>query len=118
GGVVTQRTANPCTPVRFRARPPNFPDMKRRKLIFRIPLGLTSRLPTQAIFALSSLEDTPPSPKRLCGSLWLPPSSLGLGFHTFQRVRPACGVFSARAPRCAIERVTVGGYTPASNRAP
>jgi hypothetical protein len=22
GGVVTQRTANPCTPVRFRARPP------------------------------------------------------------------------------------------------
>lgn len=24
GGVVTQRTANPCTPVRFRARPPNF----------------------------------------------------------------------------------------------
>jgi len=21
--VVTQRTANPCTPVRFRARPPN-----------------------------------------------------------------------------------------------
>ena len=25
GGVVTQRTANPCTPVRFRARPPEFP---------------------------------------------------------------------------------------------
>ena len=25
GGVVTQRTANPCTPVRFRARPP-FPN--------------------------------------------------------------------------------------------
>ena len=24
GGVVTQRTANPCTPVRFRLRPPNF----------------------------------------------------------------------------------------------
>ncbi len=24
GGVVTQRTANPCTPVRFRARPPPF----------------------------------------------------------------------------------------------
>ena len=24
GGVVTQRTANPCTPVRFRARPPKF----------------------------------------------------------------------------------------------
>src|SRR5215210_4114175 len=23
GGVVTQRTANPCTPVRFRARPPS-----------------------------------------------------------------------------------------------
>src|SRR5215204_4619591 len=23
GGVVTQRTANPCTPVRFRARPPH-----------------------------------------------------------------------------------------------
>ena len=25
GGVVTQRTANPCTPVRFRARPPSLP---------------------------------------------------------------------------------------------
>ncbi len=26
GGVVTQRTANPCTPVRFRARPPDYPS--------------------------------------------------------------------------------------------
>jgi hypothetical protein len=34
--------------------------------------------------ALSSLEDTPPSPKRLCGSLWLPPSSLGLVFLQIQ----------------------------------
>ena len=36
GGVVTQRTANPCTPVRFRARPPNFPalsDASARMLV-------------------------------------------------------------------------------------
>ena len=28
--MVTQRTANPCTPVRFRARPPSFPDRLNR----------------------------------------------------------------------------------------
>jgi hypothetical protein len=92
------------------------PGSDRNRTIFRIPLGLTSRLPTRSMVCLSSLEDTPPSPKRLCGSLWLPPSSLGLGFHTFQPIRPACGVFSTRWRRCTIEWVTVGGYTPASNR--
>jgi hypothetical protein len=30
GGVVTQRTANPCTPVRFRARPP---ALERNRLV-------------------------------------------------------------------------------------
>jgi hypothetical protein len=44
---------------------------------------LTSRLPTRRMLTLSSLEDTPPSPKRLCGSLWLPPSSFALGFLDF-----------------------------------
>ncbi len=28
GGVVTQRTANPCTPVRFRPRPPDTPSYR------------------------------------------------------------------------------------------
>ena len=32
GGVVTQRTANPCTPVRFRARPPTPPHSSLRAL--------------------------------------------------------------------------------------
>ena len=27
GGVVTQRIANPCTPVRFRYSPPNYDDI-------------------------------------------------------------------------------------------
>src|SRR4028118_897914 len=31
GGVVTQRTANPCTPVRFRLGPPLLPALSKRR---------------------------------------------------------------------------------------
>jgi hypothetical protein len=64
---------------------------------------------------LSSLEDTPPSPKRLCGSLWLPPSSFALGNMGIPGESPA---IPAPETSFAIERVTLGSYTPASNRAP
>jgi hypothetical protein len=39
GGVVTQRTANPCTPVRFRARPPSF-SVRRAAVSFDAAAGL------------------------------------------------------------------------------
>ena len=39
GGVVTQRTANPCTPVRFRQRPP----------AFRLTTGLTRPFATMRV---------------------------------------------------------------------
>jgi hypothetical protein len=35
GGVVTQRTANPCTPVRFRAWPPSYSSYSHKTRLFR-----------------------------------------------------------------------------------
>ena len=45
GGVVTQRTANPCTPVQFRARPPIFSphDIVRLKCSSIGGIGLLGR---------------------------------------------------------------------------
>src|SRR5690606_8652050 len=71
--------------------PVRFPNTQRE--IRRFTLVLTSHLPTRSIFLLSSLEDTPPSPKRLCGSLWLPPFSFALGFHDFP-----CELLSGKRP--------------------
>lgn len=39
GGVVTQRTANPCTPVQFRARPPNNYHNHLALIFFVVPMA-------------------------------------------------------------------------------
>ena len=53
GGVATQRTANPCTPVRFRARPPiihapaaGAPSLRENRSAFRRSFG-------QALFVVA-----------------------------------------------------------------
>lgn len=97
----------------------NFRFLNANREIRTIRLALTSRLPTRIMLALSSLEDTPPSPKRLCGSLWLPPSlclwvSSIFGVNCCRARRE----FRSRNSRSAIEPRRLGGYTPASNRAP
>ena len=42
GGVATQRTANPCTPVRFRARPPSTKSNTYNTIL---PISLALDLP-------------------------------------------------------------------------
>ena len=57
GGVVTQRTANPCTPVRFRLGPPPggaFPPSVRKVAAIR-------RLATLAVLTLAACHPRPPS---------------------------------------------------------
>src|ERR1700722_15667195 len=56
GGVVTQRTANPRTPVQFRAWPPFFRKSS---------CGIKCLLTVQDHDGLVFLEDTPPLPNAL-----------------------------------------------------
>src|SRR5579871_4485133 len=72
GGVVTQRTANPCTPVRFRARPP---PIFRRIPPTRRPRSLKKRV------ARPSRCDTP-NVAELLAFLFGPAQSVQHGCNT------------------------------------
>ena len=63
GGVVTQRTANPCTPVRFRARPP-LSIFQIRCVPLPLPVGWASPAcaPVRAAPLHAHHEIPPPPP--------------------------------------------------------
>ncbi len=66
GGVVTQRTANPCTPVRFRARPPNLlttrcclPGSRHPAACAQLAFARVARFGRQVICASAALPVGP-----------------------------------------------------------
>ncbi len=93
GGVVTQRTANPYTPVRFRARPP-FPPLATRS----IRSQYTPEQPAPGADHPAPMDPLPQETGRTqitavpCGKRWPRPASCCW--------RPAC----AAGWRCRAER--------------
>jgi hypothetical protein len=62
GGVATQRTANPCTPVRFRARPPQYPrsdNITHQIRSSRRALPPQSAALSASVMSSSSIQATP-----------------------------------------------------------
>ena len=63
GGVVTQRTANPCTPVRFRARPPApgqelklWEPRGQSKTVIKVPSWISTLYPTSGVSIYQLVE--------------------------------------------------------------